>query len=272
MSLINKINETTNYIKENINLNPKIAIILGSGLGDLTDKFENNKSLSYNDIPNFKTSTAVGHSSELVVGILGGKEVIAMKGRFHFYEGYTLEEVTFPVRVFKALGIEKLIITNAAGAFNKAFNPGELMLITDHLNLVGINPLMGKNYDELGPRFPDLSNTYNKELRNLVKEVSKDLNIKLNEGVYGWWSGPTYETPAEVRMMRTLGADAAGMSTAPEAIVAAHSNLKTVGISCLTNMASGILDEPLSHEDVVKVANSAKEDFTKLVEELIKRI
>jgi|SRR5690625_1023523 len=272
MSLIKKINETTNYIKQNIKLNPKVAIILGSGLGDLTDKFEDKQSLSYNNIPNFKQSTAKGHSSELVVGKLGGKEVIAMKGRFHFYEGYTLEEVTFPVRVFKALGIEKLIITNAAGAVNKSFNPGELMIITDHINLVGINPLMGKNYDELGERFPDLSNAYDKTLRALVKDTAKSLNIKVNEGVYAWWSGPTYETPAEVKMLRTLGADAAGMSTAPEAIVAAHSNLQTVGISCLTNMASGILDEPLSHEDVVRVANNAKEDFTKLVEKVIENL
>lgn len=272
MSLIKKINESSTFIKSKIKETPDIAIILGSGLGDLTDNFENKITVKYNEIPNFMQSTAVGHAGELVYGTVSNKKVIAMKGRFHFYEGYDISDVVFPVRVFKALNVKTLIITNAAGAVNKEFNPGDLMLIKDHINLTGRNPLIGKNYDELGPRFPDLSNVYNKDLRDKVKELSKSLNIELKEGVYAWWTGPTYETKSEVKMMRTLGADACGMSTAPEAITAAHSNLNTIGISCITNMAAGILDEPLSHEDVVKVANLAKEKFSKLVLNLIKEL
>lgn len=269
---LNKIEETKNYLFKKINTTPKIAIILGSGLGSLTSKMTNQIVIPYKEIPNFLSSELVGHSNELVIGTLNDKEVIAMKGRFHYYEGYSLKEITFPIRVFKELGIQYLIITNSCGAINETFKPGELMLIKDHLNLVGTNPLIGENIESLGTRFPDLSNAYNKDLRDLVKRAALKENIKLNEGVYAWWSGPAYETPAEIKMIRTLGADAVGMSTVPEVIVANHAGLKTIGISTLTNMASGILKKPLSHKEVVEVANSVKEKFAKLIMEVIKEI
>ena len=264
--------EAKNYILSKTTDVPEIGIILGSGLGGLADEIEDGVVIPYEDIPFFSKSAAVGHANELVIGKLEGKAVVAMKGRYHFYEGYSLDEVTFPVRVMKALGIEKLIITNACGAVNTDFNPGELMLITDHLNLVGINPLIGKNNDDLGTRFPDVSEIYNREMRNTALQVARDNDITLREGVYGWWSGPVYETPAEIRMIRILGADAIGMSTVPEAVVAIHSGLKVLGISCLTNMACGILDEPLSHEDVIKVAAKSRSAFVHLIKSVLKEI
>src|SRR5699024_713774 len=203
---------------------PDIGIILGSGLGSLADEIEDSVVIPYEDIPNFtKSDTIGGHSNELIIGKLQGKNIVAMKGRYHYYEGYSLDEVTFPVRVIKALGAENLIITNSCGAVNTDFNPGELMLITDHINLVGTNPLIGKNNEDLGTRFPDVSEVYNRELRNLALHIAEENNITLQQGVYGWWSGPVYETPAEIRMIRTLGGDAIGMSTVPEATVAIHS-------------------------------------------------
>jgi len=264
--------EAKDYILSKTTATPEIGIILGSGLGGLADEIENSVVIPYEDIPFFSESAAVGHANELVIGQLEGKTVVAMKGRYHFYEGYSLDEVTFPVRVMKALGIDKLIITNACGAVNTEFNPGELMLITDHINLVGINPLIGKNNDDLGTRFPDASEIYNRELRNTALQVAQEHNITLREGVYGWWSGPVYETPAEIRMIRILGGDAIGMSTVPEAVVAAHSGLKVLGISCLTNMASGILDEPLSHEDVIAVAAKSRNTFVHLIKNVLKKI
>lgn len=264
--------EAKNYILSKTKDIPDIGIILGSGLGSLADEIENSVIIPYEDIPFFSKSDAIGHANELVIGQLEGKTIVAMKGRYHFYEGYSLDEVTFPVRVMKALGVEKLIITNACGAVNTDFNPGELMLITDHLNLVGINPLIGKNNDDLGTRFPDASEVYNKGLRNKALQVAKEQNIPLREGVYGWWSGPVYETPAEIRMIRVLGADAVGMSTVPEAVVAIHAGLKVLGISCLTNMACGILDEPLSHEDVIEVAAKSRSTFIHLIKNVLKEI
>ncbi|HJF30650.1 MAG TPA: purine-nucleoside phosphorylase [Sporosarcina psychrophila] len=264
--------EAKSYILSKTNTIPEIGIILGSGLGGLADEIENGVVIPYEDIPFFSKSDAVGHANELVIGNLEGKTVVAMKGRYHFYEGYSLDEVTFPVRVMKALGIEKLIITNACGAVNTDFNPGELMLITDHLNLVGINPLIGKNNDDLGTRFPDVSEVYNREMRNTALQVARESDITLREGIYGWWSGPVYETPAEIRMIRILGADAVGMSTVPEAVVAIHSGIKVLGISCLTNMACGILDEPLSHKDVIEVAAKSRNSFVHLIKNVLKRI
>ncbi|TQR18650.1 purine-nucleoside phosphorylase [Psychrobacillus vulpis] len=251
MHNIQDILETRDFIMSKTDHRPVIGMILGSGLGSLADEIKNPVKIPYSSIPHFAKSEAIGHANELVIGELNGKIVVAMKGRFHYYEGFSLDEVTFPVRVMKALGIESVIITNACGAVNTSFNPGDLMLITDHINLVGTNPLIGPNNDELGTRFPDLSQVYNVELRNTASKVAKDLNISLQQGVYAWWSGPTYETPAEIRMIRTLGADAVGMSTVPEAIVATHGGMKVLGISCLTNMACGILDQPLNHDEVV---------------------
>lgn len=264
--------ETKDYIQSKIDTQPEIGLILGSGLGTLADGMENAVKIPYCEIPHFAHSKAIGHANELVIGELDKKIVVAMKGRFHFYEGFTLDEVTFPIRVMKALGIENLIITNACGAVNTTFHPGNLMLITDHINLVGINPLIGPNNDELGTRFPDLSQVYNLDLRHLALKVAKEQKIPLQQGVYAWWSGPAYETPAEIRMIRTLGADAVGMSTVPEAIVATHANMKVLGISCLTNMACGILDQPLNHAEVITVANQVNKTFVNLIRGILKEI
>lgn len=264
--------EAKQFITSKTDLVPEIGIILGSGLGSLADEMENATVIPYKEIPHFAESSAIGHANELVIGSLEGKTVVAMKGRYHYYEGYSLDDVTFPVRVMKSLGIENLIITNACGAVNTSFNPGDLMLITDHINLTGQNPLIGPNNDELGTRFPDLSEAYNRALGNIAKDVAKEHDITLHEGVYTWWTGPAYETPAEIRMIRTLGGDAVGMSTVPEAIIAAHANINVLGVSCLTNMACGILDEPLSHEDVIAVAAKSREAFMTLIKNVIKRI
>ena len=264
--------ETRDFILSKTKERPVIGMILGSGLGMLADDIKNAVKIPYSEIPHFAKSEAIGHANELVIGELNGKIVAAMKGRFHYYEGYSLDEVTFPVRVMKALGIENVIITNAAGGVNTDFTPGDLMLITDHINLVGTNPLIGPNNDELGTRFPDMSQVYNRELRALAKKVANDLDFSLQEGVYAWFSGPVYETPAEIRMARTLGADAAGMSTVPEAVVAIHGNMKVLGISCITNMASGILDQPLNHDEVIEVASQVRAKFVELVKGIIKEM
>ena len=257
MHNVQDIIEAKEFILSKTTKKPKIGLILGSGLGNLADEIENPISIPYSEIPHFAKSSAVGHANELVIGTLNGKTVAAMKGRFHYYEGFTLDEVTFPVRVMKALEIETLIVTNACGAVNTNFKPGDLMLITDHINLVGANPLIGPNNDELGTRFPDLA---------------KKQNITLQQGVYAWWSGPTYESPAEVRMIRVLGADACGMSTVPEAIIATHASMKVLGISCLTNMACGILDQPLNHEEVIEVAGQVNTKFVGLIKGILEEI
>lgn len=273
MHLTEHILESRDFIlSKTSDVKPTIGLILGSGLGTLADEIENSTVIPYSEIPHFAKSEAVGHANELVIGELKGKTVVAMKGRFHYYEGFTLDEVTFPVRVMKALGVEKLIVTNACGAVNFDFNPGDLMLITDHINLVGNNPLIGPNNPELGTRFPDVSEVYNKELRNLALNVAKKQDMTLQQGVYAWWSGPSYETPAEIRMIRTLGADAVGMSTVPEAIVAVHSSIKVLGISCLTNMACGILDQPLNHEEVIEVASKVRTKFVDLVKGILEEM
>ncbi|GLC86909.1 purine-nucleoside phosphorylase [Lysinibacillus piscis] len=260
------------FIADRIENLPTIGLILGSGLGPLADEIENAVTIPYSEIPFFAKSSAVGHANELVIGQLEGRTVAAMKGRFHYYEGFTLDDITFPVRVMKALGVENLVLTNACGAINTDFQPGDLMLITDHINLVGTNPLIGPNNDELGTRFPDVSQVYNRELRNIALDVAATQDITLQQGVYAWWSGPTYETPAEIRMIRTLGADAVGMSTVPEALVAVHGHMRVLGISCLTNMACGILDQPLSHDEVIEVAALVREKFIRLVKATVAAI
>lgn len=271
MHKTNEILEAKAYIEKHTKVTPTIGIILGSGLGPFADTLEDAVHIPYDEIPHFAKSAAVGHANELVIGTIAGKTVVAMKGRFHYYEGFTLDQVTFPVRVMKALGMGKMIVTNACGAVNTDFSPGDLMLITDHINLTANNPLMGPNNDELGVRFLDVSEVYSKQLRSVVSDVAKDQNVTLQEGVYAWWTGPTYETPAEIRMIRTLGADAVGMSTVPEALIARHAGIETVGISCLTNMACGILDQPLNHEEVIETAERVKSTFLKLVTEVIAR-
>lgn len=271
-NLYEKITESANYIKSKINSNPTIGLILGSGLGVLGDEIENPVIISYDEIPNFPVSTVEGHKGQLVIGKLEGKDVVAMQGRFHFYEGYKMQETTFPVRVMKALGVETVFVTNAAGGANKEFNPGDLMIIKDHLNLGGNNPLIGKNDDRLGVRFPDMSTAYTPKYVELAKECAKKLNIDIKEGVYAFFTGPTYETPAEVRMAQILGADAVGMSTAPEVIVASHSKMDVIGISCITNMAAGILDQPLNHEEVIETTQKVKAEFLSLVKTVVNRI
>jgi purine-nucleoside phosphorylase len=272
MHKLEEILAAKDYIQSKTSVVPTIGMILGSGLGSLADEIENPVTIPYENIPFFSKSDAVGHANELVIGELEGKQVVAMKGRYHYYEGYTLDEVTFPVRVMKALGVVNLVITNACGAINTDFNPGELMLITDHINLVGTNPLIGKNNSELGTRFPDVSQVYDLALRDVAIKVAQEKGITLQQGVYSWWSGPVYETPAEIRMIRVLGADAVGMSTVPEATVAVHANLNVLGISCLTNMACGILDQPLSHDEVIEVAGQAKSKFVTLIKGVLKEI
>ncbi|MGL5764018.1 MAG: purine-nucleoside phosphorylase [Sarcina sp.] len=272
MDLSTKIKIAADYILEKSNYKPDLALILGSGLGAIADTIENAEYFNYSDIPGFPVSTVEGHAGRLVIGKLEGKVVVAMQGRFHYYEGYNMQEVTFPVRVMKLLGCEKLIVTNAAGAVNANYKPGDLMIITDHINFSGANPLIGKNLSEFGTRFPDMSDAYDKALRVEVKKVASELGMELREGVYAMFSGPTYETPAEIRMARTMGADAVGMSTVPEVIVAKHSGLQVVGISCMTNMAAGILDQPLNHEEVMETSEKVRKDFIKLMTSIIKNL
>ena len=271
-NIYDRIEETASYIKTKTDAIPTIGLILGSGLGVLADEIENPVKIKYNEIPNFPVSTVEGHEGQLVIGNLQGKTVVAMQGRFHYYEGYSMEMITFPVRVMKALGVETIFVTNAAGGANKDFKPGDLMIITDHINLSGNNPLIGPNDNRIGTRFPDMSEAYTKEYVELAKKCADKLNIKVQEGVYAFFSGPTYETPAEVRMARILGADAVGMSTAPEVIVASHSKLKVVGISCITNMAAGILDQPLNHEEVIETTQKVKEEFLALVKTIVSEL
>lgn len=251
---------------------PEVGMILGSGLGILADEIENKIEISYNDIPNFPKSTVAGHKGQLVIGELEGKKVIAMQGRFHYYEGYKMQDVTMPVRVMKLLGVEKLMITNAAGGVNKEFVPGDLMLINDHINFAFNNPLMGKNLEEFGPRFPDMSHAYDRDLMNVAKQSAKNIGLDLKEGVYMFFTGPTYETPAEIKMARTLGADAVGMSTVPEVIAAVHSGMKVIGVSCITNMAAGILPQPLNHEEVIETTQRVKSQFIAFAKEILKNM
>ena len=272
MNFLEKINQSGEYILSKVDYKPSIGIILGSGLGELAEKIENNTIIKYDEIPNFPISTVEGHKGRLILGDLENKKVVAMQGRFHFYEGYPLQDVTFPIRVMKSMGIETIIVTNAAGGINEKFSPGDLMLITDHINFTGKNPLMGKNIDELGLRFLDMTSAYDKNLMSIAKKSSKTLGINLKEGVYMWFTGPTYETPAEVKLARILGADAVGMSTVPEVIIARHGGMKVLGISCITNMAAGILDKPLNHEEVVETSEKVKGTFEKLVREIVKNI
>ncbi len=272
MRLLNKVKETSEYISEKISIEPEIGLILGSGLGTLANEIEDPTYIKYEDIPNFPVSTVEGHEGQLVIGILNGKKVLAMQGRFHYYEGYSMEEVTFPVRVMKLLGIKTLIVTNACGGMNKELYPGALMLINDHVNFMGDNPLIGPNHEEFGPRFPDMSHAYDEELINLSKKVATELEYDIKEGVYAAISGPYFFSRAELKMLRILGGDVIGMSTVPEVIVANHMGLRVLGISCVTDMA--IADEIVSicHEEVIAVAAQTRPKFIKLVKEILNQI
>ena len=267
-----KVAESVEFINQKTKIKPKIAIILGTGLGRLAEDIEEKEIIPYSKIPNFPISTVQSHSGNLVLGKLGNKEVVAMQGRFHYYEGYSLKEVTFPVRVMKKLGADIIIISNAAGGMNRFFKRGDLMLITDHINLFGDNPLIGPNDEELGPRFPDMSEAYNQKLIDLAKKIALKEKIRLQEGVYAGLTGPTLETPAEYRFLINIGADAVGMSTVPEVIVANHMGMKVLGISCITDLAIDGVIVKTDVEEILKVASDAEPIMTKLIEKVIKKI
>ncbi|NLW24286.1 MAG: purine-nucleoside phosphorylase [Clostridia bacterium] len=267
-----RMEKTINFIQDKIKINPQVGLILGSGLGDLAEEVREAVTIPYAEIPGFPVSTVQGHKGQLVIGNLQGVPVFTLQGRFHYYEGYSMDKITFPVRVMQGLGISTLIVTNAAGGINLNFTSGALMLIKDHINLMGDNPLRGKNWEELGPRFPDMTNAYSPRLLKLAQEVAADLKIKVESGVYVALPGPSYETPAEIRFLRTIGADAVGMSTVPEVIVANHGGMEVLGISCITNMAAGVTGKKLSHEEVVETANRVKDNFKTLLLGIIKKL
>lgn len=249
-----------------------IGVILGSGLGDYAEALEDAVKLPYSEIPGFPRSTVAGHAGMWCCGTLYGKRVVMMQGRFHYYEGYGMKDVTLPVRVMQKIGVKTLIVTNAAGGVNLGYHPGELMVIGDMFSMTAQNPLIGPNLDAFGPRFPDMSCAFDKELRALAHECANEQGFALREGVYAQMTGPTYETPAEIRMLRTLGADAVGMSTVPEVIVARHGGMRVLGISCITNMAAGILDQPLDHAEVTETANRVKGQFRNLLDRIIEKM
>ncbi len=250
----------------------RVALVLGSGLGAFADDLNEATAIPYEEIPGFVSSTAEGHAGKLVIGKVDKVPVVAMQGRVHFYEGYSLEEVTFPIRTFKVLGIKTLVLTNAAGGIDVGLNQGGLMVISDHLNLMGVSPLRGPNDERFGPRFPDMTEVYSKELQEIVVEEAKAVEVEVRRGVYAALAGPSYETPAEIHMLRTFGADAVGMSTVPEAIVARQMGMSVLGISCITNMAAGISDEPISHAEVMETGEKVKATFTQLLGRVIARL
>ena len=268
-SLYERAEHATRVIRSRINVEPRIALVLGSGLGGFADDFEEPVGIPYEDIPGFVRSTAQGHAGRLVIGKIEGVPVLAMQGRVHYYEGYSLEEVTFPVRTFGLLGVKTLVLTNAAGGINVQLTQGALMVISDHVNLMGVNPLRGPNDERFGPRFPDMSAVYSPELQELVVDEAKAIGVEVRRGIYCGLSGPSYETPAEIHLLRALGADAVGMSTVPEAIVARHIGLEVLGISCITNMAAGISDEPINHEEVMATGDRVRETFAELLRRVI---
>ncbi|HUL33878.1 MAG TPA: purine-nucleoside phosphorylase [Candidatus Eisenbacteria bacterium] len=260
------------FIQKKAKLRPKIALVLGSGLGAFADEFANATRIPYAKIPHFPRSTAVGHAGQLVLGRVDGVEVVGMQGRVHLYEGYSAQDVAFPIRVFSRLGVKAVILTNAAGGINKAFTQGRLVVISDHINLQGANPLSGPNEDKFGPRFPDMTHAYDKRFRELALAAGEGLGIELGEGVYAALAGPSYETPAEIRYLRAIGTDLVGMSTVPEVLAARHSRMRALGISCVTNAAAGVLDQPLDHTEVLETAERVKGQFIVLLRAVIPQI
>lgn len=267
--MIEKIQEAVQFIKTKFSDSPDIGLILGSGLGEYADSFSDPVIIPYTDIPHFPQSTVVGHKGRLVFQKFEGFNVVAMQGRFHYYEGYEIEQVTFPVRVMGMLGIKHLILTNAAGAANPEFEAGALMLISDHINFMGTNPLRGAHKKEFGERFPDMTEAYNKEDAAIFESVAQRLGIPVKKGIYMAFSGPSYETPAEIRMVQTLGADAVGMSTVPEAIVGTQMGIRVSGVSCITNMAAGMTGAKLSHQEVMETADRVRTQFIALIDGVI---
>jgi purine-nucleoside phosphorylase len=261
--------EAAKFILKKTKLRPKIALVLGSGLGAFADEFANAVKIPYAKIPKFPRSTAVGHAGQLVIGTVEGVEVAGMQGRVHLYEGYWAKSVVFPVRVFARMGVKAIILTNAAGGIKKEFTQGRLVVISDHINLQGVNPLIGPNEENFGPRFPDMSAAYDKKFRDFALAEGRRLGIQLAEGVYAALPGPSYETPAEIHYLRNIGAEMVGMSTVPEVIAARHSGIRVLGISCVTNAAAGILDQPLDHKEVLETAERVKGQFVGLLRALI---
>lgn len=272
MEYMDRVKQAADYISSRIPHSSELAVILGTGLGGLANEIEQKTVLKYAEIPNFPLSTVEGHAGELIGGFVSGKYILAMNGRFHYYEGYSMRQVVFPVRVFTMMGIKTMLISNASGGMNPEFRAGDLMAISDHINLMGDNPLIGKNLDQLGPRFPDMSEAYSRKLIRVAEGVSHKLGFDIRKGVYAALAGPNYETPAELRMLRALGADAVGMSTVPEVIAARHGGLEVLGISCITDIAIADGLQVLDHEKVVKTANSAKAKFVNLVKGIIEKI
>ena len=277
--------EASNFITSKYQQPIGSAVVLGSGLGEFANELENAVQIPYGDIPHFVKSTVEGHAGQFVLGEFGGKHIAVLQGRFHYYEGYSMAQVVFPVRVLGQMGVENLILTNAAGSLNTEMTPGSLMLITDHLNMIGVNPLLGMNEVRFGPRFPDLTEVYARDLQELANQVAteiatdrfelgldQELTDFLHRGIYCGLSGPTYETPAEVRMYRMLGADAVGMSTVPEAIAARHQGMKVLGISCITNFAAGMTEGTIDHEDVMATGARVADVFKELLRRIIRQI
>lgn len=272
ISLKEKITESVEFIINRIKIKPEIAIILGTGLGGLADDIKEKEIIPYSEIPHFPVSTVKGHSGNMVLGKLGNKNIIAMQGRFHYYEGYSLDEVTFPIRVMKKLGANIIIISNAAGGMNRFFKRGDLMIICDHISLFSGNPLIGPNDEELGPRFPDMSQAYNQQLIKIAEEAGLEEKIKLHRGIYVGLTGPTMETPAEYRFLIAAGADAVGMSTVPEVIVANHMGMKVLGISCITDLAIDGVIKKTSLGEILKAASDAEPKMTRIVKRVIEKI
>lgn len=270
--MIEKIDEAVRYIRGRSALQPEVGVILGSGLGDVVEAVEIETAIPYSEIPGAKASTVLGHQGRMIFGHANGRRVVVMQGRVHFYEGYEMNEVMFLSRVIGRLGIRQLIVTNAAGGVNTSYVAGDLMLISDHINMMGLNPLRGPNIEALGVRFPDMSEAYPESLRAIAREVAKELGIDIKEGVYLALSGPTYETPAEIRAFRVLGADAVGMSTVPEVLAMSHMGIPVLGISCITNMAAGILKQKLTHQEVIDTTTRVQKQFTALVLGVLKKV
>ncbi|MBC7931460.1 MAG: purine-nucleoside phosphorylase [Rubrivivax sp.] len=271
-TLYERAEHAARFIRSRLAEDVRVALVLGSGLGAFADELEDASSLAYSEIPGFARSTVEGHAGRLVVGRVGGVAVAAMQGRFHFYEGYTLEEVTFPIRTLGLLGVKTLVLTNAAGGLNNAYVQGSLIVISDHLNLMGTNPLLGANEPRFGSRFPDMTEVYDHEYQDVAICEAHEMGLELRRGIYAALTGPSYETPAEIRMMRLLGADAVGMSTVPEAIVARHMGLRVLGLSCITNMAAGVLDKPINHEEVIETGERVRETFAELLRRVIPKL
>jgi purine-nucleoside phosphorylase len=267
-----RVNEAAAWLRERGVNGGDVAVVLGSGLGDFADTLQDRQAFAYQDIPHWPGTAVIGHSGRLVFGTHGGRRVLALAGRAHFYEGHPMTTVTFATRVLGALGLRHLILTNAAGGINVALKPGTLMVIDDHINLLGSNPLVGPNEERFGPRFPDMSEVYSARLRGVAREAAAAIGLAIASGVYVAVHGPSYETPAEIRYFRTIGADAVGMSTVPEALVARHMGIEVLGISCITNAAAGVLPQPLVHDEVMEVARRVRASFGSLLERIIERL